>query len=526
MRTGIALPTDTLLITTRNFIALSFIFSTFHYCIGFAPTATHSNIRTTTTLAMATTDKFQFSIDRGGTFTDVHCILPGGKEIVRKLLSEDPDNYPDAPTEGIRRILHEFDAENEGRYNRGDKVYTGMIGSIRMGTTVATNALLERKGERMGLLITKGFKDLLKIGNQSRQDIFDLTCAMPGLLYEAVKEVDERVMLAEFFDDHLEKNAGEYKDAAVDDFGSPKAGYGPRKEGLTGEVTIDLKPPDLEKVKEQLKELQKEGIKSLAIVLAHSYTYDAHEQMIGNIAKEMGCFSEVSMSSEVMRMVKLVNRGHTACAAAYLTPKITTYLSSFRQGFDEGLDSVMLTFMKSDGGLTPVDDFGGHQAILSGPAGGVIGYAKTAYRKTSGKAEDDIMPIIGFDMGGTSTDVSRYDGSLELVFETTTAGVSIQAPQLDINTVAAGGGSRLFLRSGMFYVGPESAGAHPGPVCYRKNGYLAVTDANLVLGKRKRQGPTYMLFMLYRLLTLAQQIRTRFATILPLNIWTKGRPTS
>jgi len=318
-------------------------------------------------------NKFLFSIDRGGTFTDVHCILPNNKEIVSKLLSEDPDNYPDAPTEGIRRILHDYDTENaeKGCYKRSDKVYTGMIGSIRMGTTVATNALLERKGERMGLLITKGFKDLLKIGNQSRKDIFDLTCAMPGLLYEDVKEVDERVMLAHFFDED-KTSVEDYCDSQTDMLGAPKAGYGPRTQGLTGETVIDLKPPNMDAVRKQLEEFQKEGIKSLAIVLAHSYTYDEHEKMIGALAEELGCFTEISMSSKVMPMVKLVNRGHTACAAAYLTPKISTYLSSFRQGFDKQLDNVMLTFMKSDGGLTPVDDFGGHQAILSGPAGGVI----------------------------------------------------------------------------------------------------------------------------------------------------------
>jgi 5-oxoprolinase (ATP-hydrolysing) len=434
-------------------------------------------------LQMSTSGKFAFSIDRGGTFTDVHCILPDGIEIVRKLLSEDPDNYPDAPTEGIRKILAEFDTENPNEYKRNQKVYTGRIGSIRMGTTVATNALLERKGERMGLLITKGFKDLLKIGNQSRQDIFDLTCAMPGLLYEDVKEVDERVMLAEFFD---QGKSGEeiehYLELILMKNGIPQLGYGPRIQGISGETVIPLKLPDMEQVRTQLQEFSDSGIKSLAIVLAHSYTYDKHERMIGELAKDMGCFTEISMSSAVMPMIKLVNRGHTACAAAYLTPKITSYLSSFRAGFDENLNKVMLTFMKSDGGLTPVDDFSGESAILSGPAGGVIGYAKTAFRKTVG-SHDDIMPVIGFDMGGTSTDVSRYDGSLELVFETTTAGVAIQAPQLDINTVAAGGGSRLFLRNGMFVVGPESAGAHPGPICYRKNGYLAVTDANLLLGR-------------------------------------------
>jgi len=430
--------------------------------------------------------KFHFSIDRGGTFTDVHCVLPDGRELVTKLLSEDPDNYPDAPTEGIRRLLQEHDDESGKDYPRKQLVYTGNIGSIRMGTTVATNALLERKGERMGLLITKGFKDLLKIGNQSRPNIFDLTCATPELLYEQVQEVDERVMLANFFDEN--KSADELAPYITSSNDNPQAqaGRGPRIEGVTKEIVVDLKPPDLDIVKKQLLDLSNAGIQSIAIVLMHSYTYAHHERMIGDLAKSMGCFTQVSLSSEVMPMVRMVPRGHTACAAAYLTPKITDYLTNFRAGFDEHLNDIRLDFMKSDGGLTPVDDFGGHQAILSGPAGGVIGYAKTAFQKDATNNNSNTsspQPVIGFDMGGTSTDVSRYDGSLEHVFETTIAGVSIQAPQLDIHTVAAGGGSRLFLKSGMFVVGPESAGAHPGPVCYRKNGHLAVTDANIVLGR-------------------------------------------
>ncbi len=461
--------------------------------------------------------KFQFSIDRGGTFTDVHCILPSGQEIVQKLLSEDPDNYPDAPTEGIRRILHQYDnekqhaAQNEHSsdnynyyYERNQKVYTGNIQSIRMGTTVATNALLERKGEKTGLIITKGFKDLLEIGNQSRENIFDLSCYKPSLLYDHVEEVDERIMLAEFVENiknSVAENNNETKQQSNYDNSdclSSGARTSPQDTGITNEQIIILRPPQKAQIQSILQSFKKRNIKSLAIVLTHSYTYDKHERFIASMANEMDWFTNISMSSHIMPMIKMVSRGHTACAAAYLTPKISTYLESFKRGFDDALvENVRLSFMKSDGGLTPVDDFGGHQAILSGPAGGVIGYAKTAYRKGgklfkkggSGDVSNDndndekIMPVIGFDMGGTSTDVSRYDGSLELVFETITAGVAIQAPQLDINTVAAGGGSRLFLRSGMFYVGPESAGAHPGPVCYRKNGHLAVTDANLVLGR-------------------------------------------
>lgn len=356
--------------------------------------------------------KFHFSIDRGGTFTDVHCILPNGTEKVTKLLSEDPDNYPDAPTEGIRRLLQQFDvgtpttasdgpsttmadeeeeeedANRSQSYPRGTKVYTGHIGSIRMGTTVATNALLERRGERMGLLITKGFRDLLKIGNQSRSNIFDLTCAAPGLLYEDVKEVEERVMLATFLDESQEEGDGNNStptdteedtkeadelEALRKDNDFPTAGIGPRITGITGETIIDLQPPNLDKVRAQLQDFANAGIKSIAIVLTHSYTYDHHERLIEQLAHDMNCFTEISTSSRVMPMVKMVSRGHTACAAAYLTPKISNYLASFREGFDEGLESdVRLAFMKSDGGLSPVDDFGGHQAILSGPAGGVV----------------------------------------------------------------------------------------------------------------------------------------------------------
>ena len=328
---------------------------------------------------------------------------------------------------------------------------------------------------------------------------FDLTCKAPEVLYEEVVEVDERVMLSEFFDENKSKEEIkllEHKSQPPQQDGSsknyyssdwPEAGLGKRVTGVTGEKIISLRAPDADAIRASLQKLADKGIRSLAIVFLHSYVYPEHEKMVGDIAKSMGFFSEISLSHEVMSMVKMVPRGHTACAAAYLTPKIKEYLSGFTRGFDDGLmTNVRLDFMKSDGGLTPVSDFGGHQAILSGPAGGVVGYAKTSYRPSldqDGNVVDKPIPVIGFDMGGTSTDVSRYDGSLEHVFETTTAGVSIQAPQLDIHTVAAGGGSRLFLQNGLFVVGPESSKAHPGPVCYRKNGYLSVTDANVVLGR-------------------------------------------
>lgn len=346
--------------------------------------------------------KFHFAIDRGGTFTDVVCKLPDGQELVSKLLSEDPQHYPDAPTEGIRRFLQQYDTVGGIDYSRGRPVTTTKIGSIRMGTTVATNALLERQGSRMALLTTKGFGDLLEIGNQARPDIFDLSCSTPSLLYEEVVEVDERVLLQQFC-----------SEVYAEQF--------PSRDGVTKEKVLIEKAPDLDVIKQELERLRDAGITALAIAFQHAYTYGEHEKMVGSLAASMDCFEQISLSHVVMPMVKLVPRGHTTCAAAYLTPKITSYLAGFTKGFDANLSKVPLQFMKSDGGLSPVNDFGGHQAILSGPAGGVVGYAKTTYdinKKT---------PVIGFDMGGTSTDVSRYDGHWEHVFETVTAGVAIQA---------------------------------------------------------------------------------------------------
>ena len=439
----------------KSFVALAFVHrsSTVRHPIT-------TIMSTAATTSPTTGDgKFHFSVDRGGTFTDVHCRLPDGTDLVRKLLSEDPAHYPDAPTEGIRRILSEYGSHNGYYYARGQLVDTSQIGSIRMGTTVATNALLERDGARTALVLTAGFADILEIGNQSRPDIFDLTCHRPDMLYETVVAVEERLVLEQFTPPNFQHGAPKLESHV----------------GVTGERVLVLRKPNLKVVKQQLEVLRDQGITSLAICLLHAYVYGEHERQIGDLAAAMGCFDQISLSHQVMPMVKLVSRGHTTTAAAYLTPKITHYLASFQADFDENLKTVPLTFMKSDGGLAPVHDFGGHQAILSGPAGGVVGYAKTSYREH--------RAVIGFDMGGTSTDVSRYDGSFAHVFETVTAGVAIQAPQLDIHTVAAGGGSRLFLKRGMFLVGPESARAHPGPVCYRKNGYLAVTDANVVLGR-------------------------------------------
>ncbi|KAL3690636.1 hypothetical protein R1sor_004287 [Riccia sorocarpa] len=397
--------------------------------------------------------QFRFCIDRGGTFTDVYAEVPGepGWRFI-KLLSVDPANYDDAPREGIRRILEEVTGE---KIPRSQKLPTDKLDWIRMGTTVATNALLERKGERTALCVTKGFRDLLRIGNQARPKIFDLTVAVPSTLYEEVIEVDERVQLA------------------LD--GSAKDGIKSVK-GLSGQLVEIVKPLNEESLKPKLQALLEKGIHSLAVVFLHSYTFPDHEQGVERIAKELG-FKQVSISSALIPMVRAVPRGLTATVDAYLTPVIKDYLNGFLSGFDAGLDKVFVSFMQSDGGLTPESRFSGHKAILSGPAGGVVGYARTTHGLETNQ------PIIGFDMGGTSTDVSRYAGSYEQVLETQTAGVIIQAPQLDINTVAAGGGSKLKFQAGVFKVGPESVSAHPGPVCYRKGGQLAVTDANLLLGR-------------------------------------------
>uniref|UniRef100_F1KRH0 5-oxoprolinase n=1 Tax=Ascaris suum TaxID=6253 RepID=F1KRH0_ASCSU len=339
---------------------------------------------------------------------------------------------------------------------RGLPIPTDNISWIRMGTTVATNALLERRGERCALLITKGFKDLLYIGNQTRPKIFEFDIRIPEVLYEEVIEVDERVLIVQ--------------DACQLNLDLPK------DETVNFEKVFIERAIDESVLTEQLKQLRSKGIHSLAIAFLHSYKYPNHERQVGRIAAKMG-FSNISLSSDVMPMIKIVPRGYTACADAYLTPKIREYINSFNAGFANNLDGVRVEFMQSDGGLCPVEKFFGSRAIMSGPAAGVVGVSLTAFDNLTKQ------PVIGFDMGGTSTDVSRYAGSFAHVMETTTAGVTIQAPQLDIHTVAAGGGSRLFFRSGLFEVGPESAGATPGPVCYRKNGYLTVTDANLILGR-------------------------------------------
>ncbi|CAJ2501147.1 Uu.00g040000.m01.CDS01 [Anthostomella pinea] len=399
---------------------------------------------------------------RGGTFTDVWAAIPGREDIVLKLLSVDPGNYDDAPAEGIRRVL---ELVSRKTIPRRSPIPKDLIHSIRMGTTVATNALLERKGTRHAFVVTQGFRDLLDIGYQSRPKLFALGIRKPELLYDEVVEISERLTPEEFDEDINKDSRPPLKEVP-----------GVLVKGTTGDILRVIRPLDEDEVRQKLSTIRANGIDTIAVCLAHSYLYPTHELRVAEIARELG-FTHVSTSSGVgANMIKMISRGGSASADAYLTPEITRYIAGFSKGFENGnLDGVSCEFMQSDGGLVNHKTFSGLRGILSGPAGGVVGHARTSY--------DGKSPIVGFDMGGTSTDVSRYGGAFEHVFETTTAGVSIQSPQLDINTVAAGGGSMLFWRDGLFKVGPESAGAHPGPASYRKGGPLTVTDANLFLSR-------------------------------------------
>ncbi|CZR56840.1 probable oxoprolinase [Phialocephala subalpina] len=412
----------------------------------------------------ATPAGIRIAIDRGGTFTDFWASIPGRKnDVVFKLLSVCPDLYPDAPTEGVRRILEDATGMP---IPKGQPLDLEPVESIRMGTTVATNALLERKGEPVALLITKGMVDLLIIGNQARPHIFDLSVRKLDKLYEKVIEVDERITTEGFSEDPEPQPIDITNDADL-------------VEGLSGEVIRIIKKPDYEVVRKDLQALWDEGLRSIAIALMHSYAYPEHETKIAEIAKEMGF--NVSVSCQLQPMVKIVPRAQSATADAYLSPIIQRYLEGFAKGFlgefrDEK-SSKKLLLSQSDGSLATFNAFTGLRAVLSGPAGGVVGMARTCYDEVSQ------VPVLGFDMGGTSTDVSRFGGDYEHVFESTVAEVTIQSPQLDISTVAAGGGSMLFWRNGLFVVGPDSAGAFPGPACYGNGGPLTITDANLLLGR-------------------------------------------
>ncbi|CDO93383.1 unnamed protein product [Kluyveromyces dobzhanskii CBS 2104] len=407
--------------------------------------------------------KIRIAIDRGGTFTD--CIANAGSgnledDVVIKLLSVDPKNYPDAPLEGIRRLLEICEKK---RIPRGRNLDISGVDTITMGTTLATNCALERTGERCALITTKGFKDALIIGDQTRPNIFDLAIKRPSPLYETVVEVGERVTLADYAQDPKGKRT------------DPDSANG-LVLGKSGETVRILEKIDEEEVRATLNLLYATGIRSLAVAFLHSYTYQEHEKIVYKIAKDIG-FTHVSLSSELSPMIKYIPRANSAVADSYLTPVIKSYLEGIECGLDNAA-GTRIQFMQSDGGLVDAHKFSGLRAILSGPAGGVVGYSVTCYNP------ENRIPLIGFDMGGTSTDVSRYgNGMLEHVFETTTAGITIQTPQLDINTVAAGGSSRIFWKNGLFKVGPESATAHPGPACYRKGGPLTITDANLYLGR-------------------------------------------
>src|SRR5215472_15374053 len=369
---------------------------------------------------------WDFWIDRGGTFTDVVGRRPDGTLVAHKLLSENPGAYSDAAVQGIRDLLG---------LKGGEVIPAGRVGAVKMGTTVATNALLERKGERTLLLITKGFRDGLKIGYQARPKIFARQIIKPDMLYERVAEVDERV----------------------------------RADG-----TVE-KEPDIPAACAELVKAKSEGIKAVAIVFMHAYRFPEHEKLIAALAREMG-FAQVSVSHEVSPLIKLVGRGDTTVVDAYLSPILRRYVAQVDKDLDARNSQARLMFMMSSGGLTAADLFQGKDAILSGPAGGVVGMAQTG-------REAGFSRLIGFDMGGTSTDVSHFDGEYERAFETEVAGVRMRAPMMLIHTVAAGGGSILHFDGARFRVGPDSAGANPGPACYRRGGPLTVTDANVMVGK-------------------------------------------
>ena len=370
---------------------------------------------------------WQFWVDRGGTFTDIVAKTPEGKLRTHKLLSENPEVYADAAVHGIRELLG---------LGANDPIPRGRIGAVKMGTTVATNALLERKGERTLLLITKGMRDLLRIGFQNRPKLFDLNIELPELLYEDVIEVEERI-------------------------------------SADGDVIFPL---DTKETRAALSRAYGQGYRSVAVALMHSYRFSDHEQQIGDMARQTG-FNQVSLSHEASPLIKLVSRGDTAVVDAYLSPILRRYVSQVADALDAGNGGCeRLMFMRSNGGLTDASLFEGRDAILSGPAGGVVGMVSTA-------TEHGFDKLIGFDMGGTSTDVCHYAGDFERSFETEVAGVRMRAPMMSIHTVAAGGGSILSFRDGRMQVGPESAGANPGPAAYRRGGPLTVTDCNVLLGK-------------------------------------------
>ncbi|GMM37865.1 hypothetical protein DASC09_051900 [Saccharomycopsis crataegensis] len=410
---------------------------------------------------MTVPQKITIAIDRGGTFSDVAYSV-GDKEEVFKLLSVDPLNYKDANIEGIRRVLEKVHGV---KIPRDTPLDTSSISCIRLGTTVATNALLERKGAPCALITTKGFKDLLHIGDQSRPELFALNIVKPGVLFQEVVEVDERVTMPAFLADPTGYDAQDLVDGDRYVYGETK------------EVFEILQPLDTVQLEKDLIKLKDKNIDSLAIVFIHGFNFQRHEKQAGEIAKKLG-FKNISLSHEVLPVLKAVTRGQSTVVDAYLTPILREYVDNFLSGLAPDFEKhTRIEFMQSDGGLCSWRKFTGLKSLLSGPAGGVVGEALTCY-------DDKVkIPIIGCDVGGTSSDCSRFAGEYEFSFESITAGIKIAAPQLDINTVAAGGGSILSYQNGVFKVGPESAGAHPGPACYRKGGPLTVTDANVFVGR-------------------------------------------
>ena len=371
---------------------------------------------------------WQFWIDRGGTFTDIVARRPDGALTAHKLLSENPGRYDDAAVHGIRELLG---------LAAGAPIPEGAIDAVKMGTTVATNALLERRGARTALVITRGFGDALKIGYQNRPKLFVRRIELPPPLYERVIEADERI-------------------------------------GARGEL---VRPLDLAGVRVALQAAHDDGIRAVAIVLMHGYRYPQHEQAIADLARAIG-FPQVSVSHEVSPLMKLVSRGDTTVVDAYLSPILRRYVQQVEQALTGGRadTGIRLQFMQSSGGLTDAHLFQGKDAILSGPAGGIVGAVEVS--RLAG-----FDRIIGFDMGGTSTDVTHWAGEYERAFVTQVAGVRLRAPMMSIHTVAAGGGSICSFDGARFRVGPESAGANPGPAAYRRGGPLTVTDCNVMVGK-------------------------------------------
>ena len=375
-----------------------------------------------TTFALSTRARWQFWIDRGGTFTDIVARRPDGRLLTHKLLSDSPEHYPDAALHGIRELLG---------IPADQPIPAESIAAVKMGTTVATNALLERKGDRTLLLITQGFRDALRIGYQNRPKLFARQIVLPELLYERVAEVRERV-------------------------------------SAHGEVLISFEPAS---ARAPLEDAYAAGIRAVAIVFLHGYRYWEHEQQAAALAQEMG-FTQISVSHQVSPLMKLVGRGDTTVVDAYLSPILRRYVDRVAGE----LGDARLLFMQSNGGLADARHFHGKDSILSGPAGGIVGATRNA-------AQAGFDRIITFDMGGTSTDVAHYAGEYERAFETLVAGVRLRAPMLHIHTVAAGGGSICRFDGSRLRVGPESAGANPGPACYRRGGPLTVTDCNVLLGR-------------------------------------------